>query len=525
MGDSDELHSEENKVPLDSSKKRTLKTPAQRYALEQSYEEHKFPTDEMKARLAVKVGLTEKQISSWFCHRRLKDKRRDEGHINGRQDHPSGVLQDRASGFRQDSCGSIKQGDHRNKDPREVESRGIYGRDLPAADFTYANRGCQDPHVVDMDDASSGSSPSLQDQVVSHGSDPPYEMQTSPHLTQYGAITSRNPVGARNISYKPSGYLKVKGEIENPAITAVKRQLGRHYREEGPLLGILFEPLPPWAFESPSINPVNEQNDIGDSSQCHWLGTSGVLKQSNVNTRYEAHNSRMGSPDSYEEGAKCYPQYPVHSDGLERSSHWKLKWKSSSLNSSNSLLGRKSYLDVFKDPAVKTSISYNNVPRMSSEHHIEGMRSDSFTYHPGYHDGKISSKKSKPWLHDNNNVASMNAQKNENLSRPSNLIPEFSQSLDTEERGQSARIAKTEKHIVERKHKIVYHDPISDKIHPRNEMRVANQSKSEYPQRDYLENASSVNLLLLADQIKGSSLDVPSSFNEDETAETTSSSD
>ncbi|GLT41768.1 hypothetical protein SLA2020_158110 [Shorea laevis] len=471
----------------------------------------------MKARLAKKVGLTEKQISSWFCHRRLKDKRRDEGLVNGQQDHSSGVLQDHASGLRQDSCGSIKQGDHRNIDLREVESRGIYGCDLPAADLTYANRGCQDPHVGDMDGTSSGSSSSLQDQVVSHGSDPPCEMQTSPHLTQSGAIMPRNPLGARNISHKPSGYLKVKGEIENPAITAVKRQLGRHYREEGPPLGILFEPLPPWAFEHPSVNPVNEQNYIGDPSQCRSLGTSGVLKQPNLKTRYEAHNSRMGSLDSYEEGANCYPQHPVHSDGLERSSPWQLKQKSSSLNSSNSLLGRKSYSDMFKDPALKTSVSYSNLRRMSSEHGIEGMRSDSSTYHPGYYDGKISNKKSKPWLHDNNNVASMNAQKNENLSRPSNLIPEYGQS--------SARIAKVEKHIVERRHKIGYRDPIRVKMHPTNEMRVANRSKSEYPQQDYLENASSANLLLLADQIKGSSMDVPSRFNEDETAETTSSSD
>lgn len=36
--DSDEVHSEDNKVPLDKSKKRTLKTPAQRDALECFYE-------------------------------------------------------------------------------------------------------------------------------------------------------------------------------------------------------------------------------------------------------------------------------------------------------------------------------------------------------------------------------------------------------------------------------------------------------------------------------------------------------
>ncbi|GLU18887.1 hypothetical protein SLE2022_351640 [Rubroshorea leprosula] len=518
MADSGEVHSEENKVPLDKSKKRTLKTPAQRDALECFYEEHKFPTDEMKAQLAEKVGLTEKQISSWFCHRRLKDKRRDEIHVNGRQDHSSGVIQDRASGLRQDSCGSIKQGDHRNIDLREVESRGIYGRDRPAADLTYLNRGSQDPHVGDMDDTSSESSSSLQDRVFSHNSDP-YEIQTSPYLTQRGAIMPKNQAGARNMGYKPSGYLKVKGEIENPAITAVKRQLGRHYREDGPPLGIEFEPLPPGAFMSQSTNPINEQNNIGDPSQCHSLGISGFLKQPNLNTKYEAHITRMGSQDSYEEDANCYS---IHSDRPERSSYRQLKQKSFH-NTSNSPLGQNSYLDTYEDSAGKTPVNGSNLSRINSKHAVEEMRSDSLSKDPGYYDAKVSNKKAKPWLRDNNNVASKNAQKNENLSRPSNLIPEFSQSLDTVERGPSARVTKVDKCITERRHKIEYQDPVRVKMHPTNEMRVANQAKIEYPQQDYLENASSTKLLLLANQIKGSSMDVPCSFSEDETAETSSS--
>lgn len=111
--DSGEVQTEENKVSLDVNKKRTVKTQAQVMALENFYKgisssllilfncsllclkrsfsflcvpEHKFPSDEMKAQMAVQVGLTEKQISSWFCHRRLKDKRRDETYANGRQD-------------------------------------------------------------------------------------------------------------------------------------------------------------------------------------------------------------------------------------------------------------------------------------------------------------------------------------------------------------------------------------------------------------------------------------------------------
>ncbi|KAG5026932.1 hypothetical protein JHK86_022846 [Glycine max] len=179
----------------------------------------------MKLVLAEELGLTEKQISGWFCHRRLKDKRlmKDEAVANGRQDRSSGVIQDRGSGLGQDSCGSSKHADHRYLDPKEVESHGLYNHEL----------------------------------LFSQGLDP-YDMEPSRHLTPNGALPPLNPKGAINMGHKPSGYLKVKGEIEHAAITAVKKQLGRNYLEDGPLLGIEFDLLPPGAFECQTADPANE---------------------------------------------------------------------------------------------------------------------------------------------------------------------------------------------------------------------------------------------------------------------------
>jgi hypothetical protein len=211
----------------------------------------------MKSELADQIGLTEKQISSWFCHRRLKDKRlRDEVCTNGRQDRSSGIIQDRGSGLRQDSCGSTKQGDYRNLDPREVESQRLYGRDFHPADLTYDRTSRYTGNVTGIDNISSGSSSSLQDKFVCQREDP-YDAETSKYLAQNGAAMPLIPKGTDNFGYKPSGYLKVKGEIENAAITAVKMQLGRHYKEDGPPLGVEFQPLPPGAFASPSRDPVN----------------------------------------------------------------------------------------------------------------------------------------------------------------------------------------------------------------------------------------------------------------------------
>lgn len=211
----------------------------------------------MKSQLAEQIGLTEKQISGWFCHRRLKDKKlfRDEACPSGRQDHSSGVVQDRGSGLGQDSCGSTKHGDYRNVDPREVESRRLYRNDCQAAGFTYEHRSHYTGTVSCTDNTSSESSSSSQDRLFSHTEDPD-DRGNSRCLTHNGIITPTNTNKAKIKGYKPSGYLKVKGEIENAAITAVKMQLGGHYREDGPPLGVEFHPVPPGAFESPVRNPV-----------------------------------------------------------------------------------------------------------------------------------------------------------------------------------------------------------------------------------------------------------------------------
>ncbi|XP_022756160.1 uncharacterized protein LOC111303912 isoform X3 [Durio zibethinus] len=510
MEDSGEVQTKENKVSLDVFKKRTLKTPAQVTALESFYKEHRFPSDEMKAQLAVQIGLTEKQISSWFCHRRLKDKRRDESYANGRQDHSSGVIQDRGSGLRQDSCGSIKQGDYRNIDPREVESQRIYGQDFPAADLKYERRSHQNPHDAQMEDTSSESSLSLHDQLFSENRDP-YDMQNSAKLAENGAIMQINPRSAKSMGYKPSGYLKVKGGNENPAITAVKRQLGRHYQEEGPLLGIEFDPLPPGAFEFPSSNPVNEPIYDGDPQQTHSPDISGVIKLPNLNITNEVHNSKMSSQDSHMEGAN---------EIQDRKSHHQLKYKSSFL-CPNPFPGQNSSSDIYNSSAEKTAVSDCKQSLMSSKLAVERMGSDSSSNHPGPYCWKIANEHEKPWLHDDDSHT-YKVPKNENLSRTSNLIRGCSESLVTE-RGPFVRMAKVEKLDGEWKPNKEY--PVRVKIDPTNEMRVAKGINVQFPQQDFVANASHARLPLLTNQTRGSSMDVPSSFSEDETAETSSSLD
>ncbi|WRX32106.1 Homeobox domain - like 10, partial [Theobroma cacao] len=491
-----EVQTEENKVSLDVNKKRTVKTPAQVMALENFYKEHRFPSDEMKAQLAAQIRLTEKQISSWFCHRRLKDKRRDESYANGRQDHSSGVIQDRGSGLRQDSCGSIKQGDYRNVDPREVESRRIYGHDFPVADLTYERRSHQNPYNAHMEDTSSESSSSLHDQRFSESRDP-YDMQISANLTQNGAITQIKPRIVKSMGYKPSGYLKVKGEMENPAVTAVKRQLGSHYQEDGPLLGIEFDPLPPGAFEFRSSNLVNEPIYVGDPRQEHSPDISGVIKQPNLNIINEVHNPKMSSQASYMEDANLNTEHG--SDRQDRKSHHQLKYKSSFL-CSNPFPGQNSSINVYESSAGKTAVSDCKWSRMSFKPAVERMGSDSFSNQPGPYGSKIANEQEKPWLHDDDNHT-YKAPKNENLSKTSDLIHGCSESLGTE-RGPSARMGKLEKLGGEWKPKREY--PVRENIDPTNELKVAKRVKVEFPQQNFVANASHSRSLLLTNPTKGS---------------------
>ncbi|XP_041994497.1 uncharacterized protein LOC121744882 [Salvia splendens] len=257
-----EMQHEDDKSLSEKNKKRIVKTQAQVQALEKFYNEHKYPSESMKIQVAESIGLTEKQVSGWFCHRRLKDKKliNGENHATVRQDRSSGVIQDRGSGHRQDSCGSTKQGDDKNLDTREVESGRLTSKDFSAADLTYEHDNHYAGNYNRTIDDSSGRSSSLRNAPPNYQNGDPSDMSTSRYLMP------KLPSDTRGIKPRPgpSGYLKVKGRMENPAITAVKRQLGKHYREDGPPLGVEFDPLPPGAFESSMQEPVEENYHTGE---------------------------------------------------------------------------------------------------------------------------------------------------------------------------------------------------------------------------------------------------------------------
>ncbi|KAK7412388.1 hypothetical protein VNO78_03844 [Psophocarpus tetragonolobus] len=159
-----------------SKPKRQMKTPFQLETLEKAYAVENYPSEAMRADLSEKLGLSDRQLQMWFCHRRLKDKK----------DLPS-------------------------KKPRKAVA-------LPDS--------------------------------------PPEETKLGPEAgTEYGSGSGSgsSPFTRSELrNVVPRGYYESPQTImELRAIACVEAQLGEPLREDGPILGVEFDPLPPDAFGAP----------------------------------------------------------------------------------------------------------------------------------------------------------------------------------------------------------------------------------------------------------------------------------
>ncbi|XP_055805776.1 homeobox-DDT domain protein RLT1 [Solanum dulcamara] len=165
--------------------KRQMKTPFQLETLERVYAMETYPSEAIRADLSEKLGLTDRQLQMWFCHRRLKDKNTS----GGTEKKP------RAGGT----------GGKRNlpESPRE---------DLVVAEAA-SDRGSGS---VSRSGSGSGSS------RFDNGDDMP----------------------TPSIRY----YESPRRAMERQVIACIEAQLGEPLREDGPIIGVEFDELPPGAF-------------------------------------------------------------------------------------------------------------------------------------------------------------------------------------------------------------------------------------------------------------------------------------
>ncbi|XP_010260331.1 PREDICTED: homeobox-DDT domain protein RLT2 isoform X2 [Nelumbo nucifera] len=182
--------------------KRKMKTASQLELLEKTYAVEAYPSESLRAELSAKLGLTDRQLQMWFCHRRLKD-RKVAPVKRQRKDTP-------VSGGGDDMVVGGELGNEPGSGPGSGSSP--FGQGEPRKVVARA------PSIVPI-----------------IGAD-------MPMMKRY---------------YEPQQSI-----LELRAIAFVEAQLGEPLREDGPILGMEFDPLPPDAFGAP-LAIMGQQKQAG----------------------------------------------------------------------------------------------------------------------------------------------------------------------------------------------------------------------------------------------------------------------
>ncbi|KAJ0985990.1 hypothetical protein J5N97_004346 [Dioscorea zingiberensis] len=222
----------EGKKPSEAAEekppKRKMKSPYQLEVLEKTYAVDMYPSEALRAELSEKIGLSDRQLQMWFCHRRLKDR----------------------------------------KYPPVKKSRKDDGTPPPL-------------HVAEgemvMGSASgSGSSPN------------PFVEPRNGAATKAAAARIVSDVPAVNLGrryydsmpLRPSSLPPQLSAAEMRVIASVEAQLGEPLRENGPILGVEFDPLPPGAFGEPIESDTPAVLTRGHAATHQFLDENpGQLKQ------------------------------------------------------------------------------------------------------------------------------------------------------------------------------------------------------------------------------------------------------
>ncbi|XP_020683449.1 homeobox-DDT domain protein RLT2 [Dendrobium catenatum] len=214
----------------DKPPKRKMKSPYQLEILEKTYAVETYPSETVRAELSAKTGLSDRQLQMWFCHRRLKDRKFAPG--------------------------------KKAKKVEEPLSPPPSGREMIAPPGKSSICPSSIPFPV--------GSGELRKAVA----------RVSPGVSRIGAEVS---LGKRYyeqpILVPQPRQLSV---LELRIIASVEGQLGEPLRDDGPILGVEFDPLPPGAFGAPieSETPAHSTHVHASSLQfLDRLESSGLSTQ------------------------------------------------------------------------------------------------------------------------------------------------------------------------------------------------------------------------------------------------------
>ncbi|KAL3509303.1 hypothetical protein ACH5RR_028704 [Cinchona calisaya] len=204
-GGGSEVEKKNNNTPEGEPKvKRKMKTASQLELLEKTYAVETYPSEALRAELAVKLGLTDRQLQMWFCHRRLKDRKPSGEKRVKKETSPGMVAGLPSSGVGRELVGGLG---------------GEVGND----------------HGLSLGRSALG----------------PMEIQHQ-HRIVHRTGTALARIGTEMPTVKRY-YEPPQALSELRAIAFVEAQLGERLREDGPVLGMEFDPLPPGAFGAPIV--------------------------------------------------------------------------------------------------------------------------------------------------------------------------------------------------------------------------------------------------------------------------------
>ncbi|KAG2318889.1 hypothetical protein Bca4012_054861 [Brassica carinata] len=299
-----------NKESPSVKTKRQMKTPFQLQTLEKVYAEEMYPSEETRAELSEKLDLTDRQLQMWFCHRRLKDKK-----------------------------------DGQAKKPVQPSPPALSSvNELPAADDDRSGSG-----------SGSGCSPYSESRRDFAG----------------GSGSSRDEyetIGKGVYEEQPRLSVMVRR-----AVVCIEAQLGEPLRDDGPVLGMEFDPLPPGAFGT----PIGMQEHEGHPYE------SKMYEPHDVRPRRSAARSfhePLDTPSSYT--PEMYGRYSEsHARGMD--DYETSRSKSSSYMNGNGSLPR-SYV-AHGNASINCSTSQQDMlsPIVPSAH------GDSFLLERKVNDGRI----------------------------------------------------------------------------------------------------------------------------------------
>ncbi|KAL2650700.1 hypothetical protein R1flu_018828 [Riccia fluitans] len=247
--------------PEEKNPKRRMKTPFQLEALERVYAEDRYPTEAVRAELSSQLNLSDKQLQMWFCHRRLKDRRGKDEETPGSAGRKKMKTTDKAPvGGGGSAGGGPKAGYSGAVLEPEMANASTMGRNGYAEEFEFE----EEEHGVSMM-RGSASTQGQHRKVAVQGSEP--------------SARRRNQV-------MPGRVLDSRNSAESAAISAVEAQLGEPLREDGPALGVEFDPLPPGAFEAPTEHKL-EQRVVTAPPRMH--------SEDRAQERHESRPSKAGA--------------------------------------------------------------------------------------------------------------------------------------------------------------------------------------------------------------------------------------